>query len=302
MSARPQFSLRILLFVMAMVCLAAGSAAPLPLPPERPVLGGGVGWSWSDMGFAIHTQALLRSAACLVFPAVLVAGAVARGGAVRLFCVGALFPTILPLAMLLFEASESAWYVVADARVADAANTLGMSSHGFQHRITALWIWAACSGFACALYGSWLRLGQNTATFNGRKFAARWLVAAMAMAALAALMIQLPAPAKQGGFIARIPLRTALCTFVPGALAAGAIEGRDRFRIFSAGAAILVLMPLILMWGAKISEHDGQWEPSWLFDARHFIAGTWALALLFGGVTAFFHWLFQRGESNKNAE
>ncbi|HUY87271.1 MAG TPA: hypothetical protein VMV10_00910 [Pirellulales bacterium] len=250
------------------------------------------------MGFAIHAQALLRSAACLVFPAALIAGAVAQDGAARCFCLGAVFPATVPLAMLCSEAAESAWYVVADARLADAASTLGMSSYHFRDKITALWICAPCSGFACALYGSFLRRGQNTVAFSGRSFATRWLAPAMAMAALAALMIQLPTPDKQSGFAARVPLRTALCTFVPGALSVGAIEGRGRFRVFSAGAAILVLMPLVFAWGAwgaRVWEHDGPWEVYGMSVARQFIVGTWVLAACFGLVCVFFHWLFQPG-------
>lgn len=302
MKPRPQFSLRMLMIVTTLVCLAAAAAAPIPRPPGRPVLGGGVGWSWNDMGYAIHSQALLRAGVCAVFPAAAIAGASARDGALRAFCLGALFPTLLAPALLLLEAAESAWYLVADGRLTDAANSLGMQSAAFKDRITALWLCAPFNGLACALYGWWLRRGRGAAAQDARSSAARCLAGATVATALAALMVHLPGPDTQGGLFARIPLRLALCTFVPGALFVGAVEGRRRFRIFSAGAASFILMPQTFLWHHWMSHFDGQLEPSWLFQSRRSIVSIWALALWFGGMCVFLHWLFQHGEPEAKHE
>ncbi|HQU47327.1 MAG TPA: hypothetical protein PK867_31280, partial [Pirellulales bacterium] len=168
MPSRPQFSLRMLLFVMAMVCLAAATIAPLrppprPLPPMLPGGGGGGGgWEWEDLGFAIHAQAWLRLAACVVFPAVVVASAVARGAYTRTFCLGALLPAAIPLVLVSLDFSVANDIELIDGRVAEEAiQDLGKESYGLAERITTLWACIPCMGLTGVLARWLLRMPKE---------------------------------------------------------------------------------------------------------------------------------------------
>lgn len=81
MPSRPQFSLRVLFFVMAMVCLASATVAELP----------------EEQKFATTAQDVLRIVLCIALPAMFLAGAVAKRGYERTMYIGGLFAASIPL-------------------------------------------------------------------------------------------------------------------------------------------------------------------------------------------------------------
>lgn len=90
-----------LLLAMVLVCLAAATLHRAP--PFEWVNGDQL---WEELGLAVRVQAWLRLAGCVVFPAALVAAAVACGGYSRAFCLGATLPAAIPLVLLSCGSAE----------------------------------------------------------------------------------------------------------------------------------------------------------------------------------------------------
>lgn len=320
MPSRPQFSLRVLLFVMAMVCLAA---ATLHRAPPKDWYGGDQ--QWVELGFAVHVQAWLRLAGCVVFPAALVAAAVARGGYSRTFCLGALLPAGVPLLLVLYGTAGV-------LELADVFPGYGVLSHMLSERIGSLWLCAPCVGFVCVVV-RWFLMPRQCDAEPRRKFIVRAsFLAAVALCASWAI-VALPSSVtptgdqrkytrdngpsvygvfvlvKQGKRVAQpgvwrqIPLRMLLCLILPAVVGVGAVEGRGTVRAFCASGLLPALVPATLVSGIDVvtSPIDGRWEPAAMFEWRYSIFAMWALVPCFGLTGAMFYWLFRSGE-NANAD
>jgi hypothetical protein len=316
MSSRPQFSLRTLLFVMLMVCLAAATLHHAP-PKEW----NGSEQEWEELGLAVHVQAWLRLAACIVFPAALVAAAVASGGYSRTFCLGALLPASVPL--LVVSSISTDLSSLNGGALADVFAYLGVISHMLSERIAALWLCMPCIGFICVLVCWLLPVPQQGDAAARRSFSV-WLSFMLVFAVCAsAAMIALPASdakvgqpefklareashaqaAPQFSVWRQVPVRLALCLAVPAILAAVAVQGKDTLRTFCACGMLPALVPALLVSGIDILlvEFDGRWEPALTFQWRYWICAMWALVPVFGLTATCFHWLFQRGEGQDDA-
>lgn len=304
MTSRPQFSLRLLLLVMLIVCLAA---ATLHRAPPKDWNGGDQ--EWEELGRAVHVQSWLRLAACVVFPAAIIAAAAARGGYSRAFCLGALLPVALPLVLMA--------YALGDRGVLLPGNVGYMSviSHMLSERIAALWLCAPCVGFVCVVVRWFLPTPRQWDTVARRKFLVRAsLIAAVAACAWWAI-VALPSTATQNnlawGVIQRVlphpsvlrqlPLRMLLCLALPAVLGIGAVEGRGVVRVFCACGLLPALVPAMLVSGMDIviSPIDGRWESVAMFHWRYSIFTMWGLVPCFGLTAACFYWLFHRGEADE---
>lgn len=314
MTSRPQFSLRMLLFVMLMVCLAA---ATFHRAPPKEWHGGEQ--EWEELGLAVHVQSWLRLAACVVFPAALVAAAVARGGYSRVFCLGALLPAAIPLVLVSYATPEPSGVL------ADDFDHVSVLSHMLAERIAALWLCAPCVGFVCVIVRWFLPMPRQWDAHSRRKF----IVRASSMAAVAACagwaMIALPQSANQpipwhdvGLRVDRapvtirtqpsvgrqLPLRMLLCLVLPAALGVIAAEGGGIVRAFCASGLLPALVPALLVSAIDVVTAPivGRWEPALTFHCRYFIFAMWALVPCFGLIAAGFHWLFQLGAPKANGE
>ncbi|HET6880431.1 MAG TPA: hypothetical protein VFI31_09765 [Pirellulales bacterium] len=305
MSSRPQFSLRTLLFVMLMVCLAAATLHRAP--PFEWVNGDQL---WDELGLAVRVQAWLRLAACVVFPAALVAAAVAGGGYRRAFCLGSLLPAAIPLVLLSCASAEQRGELA----------YIGVISHMLSERIAALWVCAPCVGFVCVVVRWFVPMPRQ---WDAK---ARWkfIVRASLMAAIAAgawwAIVALPTSATQNGLRylvvplapapsrtepsvwRQLPLRMLLCLVLPAVLGLGAVEGRGMVRAFCGGGLLPALAPVTVVSGIDVMDAPifGRWEPAAMYHWRDSIFAMWALVPVFGLMAACFYWLFHRGGSMGN--
>jgi hypothetical protein len=317
MPSRPQFSLRMLLFVMVMVCLAAATLHRAPPPDWH-----GSDQEWEDLGFAVHVQSWLRLAACVVFPAALVAAAVARGGYSRALCLGALLPAAIPMVLVTYDLGpiNGGW--------ADAFTYLAVMSYMLSERIAALWLCMPCIGFICVL-ACWLLPAPQQCDAAARRSFTVWLSFMVVFAVCAsAAMIALPpsqvgkhyldlskweplaigqSPSRaqigpQSSAWRQVPVRLVLCLAVPAVLAAVAVQGKGTVRTFCACGMLPALVPAMLVSGIDILNQvlDGRWEPALTFQCRYFVCAMWALVPLFGLTGTFFYWLLQLGAAKAN--
>ncbi|MGH7136686.1 MAG: hypothetical protein ACREHD_13165, partial [Pirellulales bacterium] len=289
MLSRPQFSLRVLLFVTAMVCLAA---ATLHRAPPKDWYGGDQ--QWGELGFAVHVQAWLRLAACVVFPAALIAAAAARGGYSRAFCLGALLPAGVPLLLVLYGT----------AGILEFTNVFrgyAVLSHMLSERIGALWLCAPCVGFVCVVIRWFLSMSRQGDAYSRRRFIVRasfmslvalcasWAIVALPSSATPTgnqrMFMRDTGPSVHGVFTLavvkvtppgvwrQIPLRMLLCLVLPAVLGVGAVEGRGIVRAFWASGLLPALVPATLVSGVDLVTHpiDGRWEPAAMFEWRYSI-------------------------------
>lgn len=283
MLARPQFSLRTLLFVTAVVCLAAAAVAPLSPPPKPD------GWGWEDLGFAIHAQALVRLSACTLFPAMVTAGIFSRHRPLRTFCIAAFPPMALPLILICFNAAITLMYAPV-IRFNDSIKPFQAAAWGWKDRIAGLWMCAPCIGFSGLCFRWILALDDEAASSFRRNFLVRFVVVAVVALGSAAVMLKLE-PDEHVSFLASLTIATALCLLLPALLGVVVVEGSGGFRAFSAGALLPALIPLFLLCDAGIR----------IMDWRYSIVTLWALMPVSGLACLFFYWLFQRGESGGQA-
>ena len=288
MSSRPQFSLRLMLFVTAMVCLAAATARLSPSDAS------------STQRVAVQLQSYLRLAECLLFPAILTAWAVAKGGRSRTFCLGAILPAAMPMILVCFYSSALRHNPFTE-RPASVMEELSMVSFFWVERITAFWVCALLAGISAVFFRWFLPTGEVHSAEARQSLIVRsslvvglWTIASLAM-------IALPDSSQEGLSILRqVPIRLILCLVFPAMLAPGAVEGRGNRRAFCVCALFPALAPALL---AQVSDAVaepayGRWEPSLLYDWRYFIVAMWAMALVFGLAALFIHWLFQFIDSN----
>lgn len=264
-----------LLFAIGVVCFAAAIAAPIP-PPPKPG-----GWGWNDLGFAIHAQAFLRLAGCVVFPAMFAAGTLASRGYARAFCLGSMLPAIMPLALV---CSSVSWDKVPTGFI-KAVDPFQQWIWAFSAQIVRLWAAAPCVGLACIVARWLLRLGGGLAPSLGRLSRVPFL--AMAGACMAAADADPSLLDHLISFDARLALGTALRTLTPAILSVGAVESEGGFRAFCAGGSLAALVPVLHECNRGI--HDSHDVPLIV----------WALVPCVGLVSVTFYRLFQRGKANE---
>jgi hypothetical protein len=140
MPARPQFSLRTLLFVVVMVCLAAATVSPLP-PGQM----------------AFNAQILLRAMLCIAFPAMLATGSIHARGYLRSFLLGGFFPAAVAL-LIVGIAVAGEWRVTSY----DTPEMLSLWHTTQSHAsfIAGLWAFIPVSGLACVSFHWLFQLGE----------------------------------------------------------------------------------------------------------------------------------------------
>ncbi len=279
MRAGPQFSLRTLLFVTAVVCLAAAASARIELPSTPD--GGG----WDDLGLAIRIQTLVRLAACIAFPTMTAAGAFSRNRAIRAFCIGATLPAALPLMLVCVTDADSLRYP-GPGGIRDAMTEFQKSALGLRNRIVSLWACALCIGFISVIFRWFLNLGDNNSSRVRRGIAAGSFALA-AMLAISVPSILRLEPELRAVSYAQITISEALCVLFPALLGLVIAEGNGGFRAFSAGAILPALIPVVILWDRSI--HIDQW--------RYSVVAIWAMMPVSGLTCLFFYWLFERGVS-----
>ncbi|HVA46474.1 MAG TPA: hypothetical protein VNH11_08880 [Pirellulales bacterium] len=287
MPSRPQFSLRVLLFVTLMVCLAA---ATLSEPPAERTL-------------ANHVQGSLRIALCVALPAMLVAGAAQRGGYARSFCIGGLFPALAGLALVC--TGSNAYLANVDEYLEHLGNRgwpvilggLWKSLPGMRHVIALTWILIPCSGCATVFLHRLFRLNEQENQLDSEATGPRSLVRMALVAAISVGLVVLasgrpPAPAFAAS--AQALLRVALSMASPGMLTLGAVHSRGCFRTFCVGAALQSFAGSVLMCETLFqdTEHNSS-DASWLLREHYAFAVVWASAPLFGLACVFVHLLLQ---------
>lgn len=275
-NARPQFSLSTLLLATGVVCFAAAIAAPIR-PPPRPG-----GWGWEDLGFAIHAQAPMRLAGCVVFPAMFAAGALAGRGHARAFCLGGGLPAAMPLVLAFCSVP---WKRV-PAGFAAAVGPFQEWIWAFAGQMLTLWAAAPCVGLACVVASWLLRLGGDGATRPGGGRLSRAVFLALVDGCIAAAGADLRPFDNFVSFDARLAIGTALRTLPPAILSAGLLEGAGAFRAFCAGGSLAALVPVLHECNRGI--HDSH-------DAPVIV---WALVPCLGLLCAAFYWVFTRGKAN----
>lgn len=140
MLTRPQFSLRRLLLVSVMVCLAATTVRSLP----------------SDRPLARNAQTVLSLALCVLGAAMLMAGTMSARRYSRTLLVGALFPALAPVVMVWVtlwhvEARNPGTFVPGTPPVADFLGRVSPLPRFF----ATCWAMIPCSSLMCLLW-HWL--------------------------------------------------------------------------------------------------------------------------------------------------
>jgi hypothetical protein len=149
MPSRPQFSLRMLMFVVVIVCLAAATVSPVPAGQQ----------------IAAIAQTLLRAALCVAFPAMLATGAIHARGYRRTFFVGGLFPAVTALVIVCLGIA-SQWNMPAGWNVASGMVDLWGTTDARASFLVGLWAFVPISGLVC-VFTQWL-LGLGAATDRRR--------------------------------------------------------------------------------------------------------------------------------------
>lgn len=265
-----------LLFAIGALCFAAAIAAPISPPPKAG------GWGWDDLGFAIHAQAFLRLAGCVVFPAMFAAGALASRGYARAFCLGSMLPAIMPLALV---CSSVSWDKVPTGFI-KAVDPFQQWIWAFSGQIVRLWAAAPCVGLACIVASWLLRLGDGTAK-PGRRRLSRAVFLALACACMAAADADPSLLDHLISFDARLAIGTVLRTLTPAILSVGAVESEGAFRAFCTGGSLAALVPVLHECNRGI--HDSHDVPLIV----------WALVPCVGLVSVTFYRLFQRSKANE---
>jgi hypothetical protein len=296
MASRPQFSLRMLLFVAVMVCLAAATVN------EPPV----------NRKLVANAQALLRVVLGTMFPAMLVAGAIRAKGYFRTFFIGGLFAALAPSTMACFLA----YFHFGNASEVGLRSTLKESWQELtQYRqIFAIsWLFIPVAALACLAFHRVLCLGdagsRGKSTLSQRQFVRRLsLVTAVAICLVAATIPSLPVQHRLAN-LAQILLRITIFIVFPAVLTTGVVQGHGYFRIFCLGcllpsaigfqtmcevATAMATMPVgLLDWSPRDLI---LWSDDQNFD-RYFALPYLALAPLVGFAGVFFYWLLRPGQT-----
>lgn len=297
MASRPQFSLRTLLLVTVMVCLAA---ATLNEPRD-------------DEQVLRDAQALLRAALCVAFSTALVVAAMRSEGYMKTFCIGGLAAAALPLLVLIEAASGS----LVESPLVNYFRLL----HGIRELLPYRWwfakLWASVPGFGLAAVGvDWLfQVNARNKGVRGvltpRQMFVRAALFAAGTTCLAAIAA-LPAPGDGRLVVLQSWLAEGLCIFFAAALAVGALQGSGYFKTVCIGGLLPALLAVVWLYVATIFLGIGyddslslsRWASAFVFmdDQRLMLAAHWALIPVSGMAFVFCDFLFRRGKGNAKQE
>jgi hypothetical protein len=142
MPTRPQFSLRMLLFAVVMVCLAAATVSPLP----------------AGQRVAAHCQTLFRAMLCVTFPAMLARGSIHARGYLRSFLLGGLFPAAA--ALLIVSIGMAGEWRVTSYDTPEMLN-LWRTTQAHSSFIAGLWAFMPISGLLCVCFHWLFQRGES---------------------------------------------------------------------------------------------------------------------------------------------
>jgi hypothetical protein len=284
MSARPQFSLRWLMFVMALLGMAAATIVELP----------------EEKKLAFVTQGLVRVALCVAFPAMLLAGAVSARGYVRSMCIGGFVAAAVPL-VTVFAAVYGAFAHLFLKTFAQRLHDIFLGLWFLRRLLAVLWALIPCASFAClSLHWLWR---EHEPTREKKTTLSASTVIRIALTALAAFCAAMAAVYKVRGVGLIVDtqnlLMIALTVVFPSLLAVGAVQASGYWRTFCVGGAFSATFALVLICTRLFGYVAGFDSPTpWsivlvcLTQERLSTAALWASASLFGLACVLFHWLF----------
>lgn len=285
MSFRPQFSLRVLLFVMAMVCLAAATVGEPPAPQTLMANG----------------QAMLRILLCVMFPALLLTGTLQSRGYSRSFFIGGLFAALAAAAIACLEVYDDLAMASEDTLPSQLAE-IWLRLPQFRWMFAIVWLFIPVTGLACVLFHRLLRLGEE---LSRPRFALRLALLIVAGLCVVAGMVGRPS----GEYLlvnnVRAIVRIAMFIVFPAALVTGAVQSHGYFRVFCLGCLFPSLVGFFCM--AAIASAETlvpvsllNWSPrsprEWLDShevERYLVIGMLGMAPLFGLACVACRWLFQ---------
>ncbi|HEX7380251.1 MAG TPA: hypothetical protein VF278_24255 [Pirellulales bacterium] len=305
MTSRPQFSLRMLLVVTTLVCLAA---ATVNEPPENEQLLRGA-------------LALLRAALCVTFSAALTLGAMRADGYLKSFYIGGAVAAALPLLVLVEVAARSIRYAVplTDLDLLSDLMTRFVKKSS-PHRWWFVMLWTSVPGLSLATAGfdRMFRfsgrgedvLGAPTA----RRLAFRSALSIVVATCVTAL-VAIPTPGYEPILILQSLLAAYLGLFFVGALLVGAVQASGYFKTFCVGGALPALFALqwvildyfMNMFYGLPSDTPlslSLWLRSFGFDyaMRLILAAHWAMIPVLGAAFVACDWIWRRGRLNSKSE
>lgn len=286
MPSRPQFSLRMLFFMTAMVCLASATVAELP----------------EEQTSATAAQDVLRVVLCIVFPAMFLAQAIAKRGYERTMYLGGLFAASIPL----LRAFATLYGRIASEPLQTFSQQLFLFPGALwldRRAFAVMWALIPCASLICFLVHWLWRRGEQareTARFSAAQFALR-----LALASAATLFAAYLAVYKVQGHPRLADAQNLLIvTFIvvfPALLVAGAVQANGPFRTFCLGAALPSVFPLILVCDSLVrnvaqfdSPTDWSITLACLSVERYSTAGFCVCAPLFGLACVCLHRLLER--------
>lgn len=296
MPSRPQFSLRTLLLVTVMVCLAA---ATLNEPPDAERAPRGM-------------QALLRAALCVAFSAALVVAAMHSDGYMKTFYMGGCAAAALPLLVLVETLSGSFDRWDSGPSFFDFFMLSNKETSPYRWWFAKLWASVPVFGLAAIGFDWLFQLSAQRdrgPALTRRRFFIRAALFTTAAACLAA-MIALPAPADSRLAVTQSWLSECLCIFFGAVLATGAVQGSGYFKTFCLGGVLPALLAVVWLYVAILfldltySRTSGlsQWVFVFEDDMRLLWAVHWAFIPVLGAACVVCDWLVQRGKGRAKQE
>ena len=139
MSSRPQFSLRVLFFIIAVVGLAAATVAPVR----------------DDNEVAKNAQAALTLTLCVAFPAMFTAASIQTEGYFKTFCIGNLFPALTALCVL------SLGLAMGWCGILSPSGDFGTHIRGLASFTIRMWAAMPACGLLCVFFHWLLRISPT---------------------------------------------------------------------------------------------------------------------------------------------
>lgn len=278
MADRPQFSLRMLLFIMVTVCITAATVADLP---KNPRLGR-------------HIQTATSAALCVVLPAIFTAGAIRSQGYTQSFWIGGLSPALGPLMMasvILFKTDN--------AILSDKAMYFWWLLSQRRYLFTTVWAIIPCAS-ALSLFAHWLLTFGQTQTRETRISISRFMVGMVLLGLLVACAATAmfvtpteaaPWPEAQG------VLHLAMTFSLASLLTIGTVQGGRACRAFSAGAAVPAFVEMEHVCEIAYGD-DSLADSLGLLSVYGQSSGAlWASSFACGLAFLVVYWLLHRGRS-----
>lgn len=291
MNSRPQFSLRMLLFGMVIVCVAAATVTELP---EERYLGR-------------HIQTAMSVVLSVILPAIFTAGAISSRGYAQSLWIGGLFPALESL-MMVTVIIHKADYPMAPEGIADVWRTLS------RNRLLIAVAWAMIPGVSLlCLFVRWLLrlrgMPHNAAPLSCRR-SVLGLASLVLLAACTATVIVAASPETGYWPHAQGALHLVLTFSLPAVLALVAVQGERGFRAFSLGAAVPAVVEAVYACGITYPGYpvfvpDDRPSLDSLFALSRYVPSfttLWAASFVFGSAFLVTYWLLHWGQPKSARE